>query len=226
MIAIEVEWKRQDKLVELSRRLSIPLQALSQRLAQRIKTRVQREGKDAKNAEFSPLGSYNMGGRSADPTWKWWVEPGKRQPGGWLYRIESGEHAGTAVYENLQHYISLLPAYLQKRRFDDTGEMWRAFKGRIISKSRVKWTFYGTRKTSTNARGRIANAQVAYLAGMRERYMVLQYSAEEKRLFTQEAMELLESSMGSVLVASAQSGRASSRTADMALLRRPSVRRR
>lgn len=231
MIGIDIDYRVSNKLPELSRKLSVPLRDLSRVLASRIRSRVVDEGKSSQLRQFSRLGTYrNSNGAGQRPDWKWWVPPPKGvarqtvQPPGYLFRVETGEWKGYAVYRNFQDYISRLPQKMQWRRMYRTGETWASLRVRVMSRSRMKVAFYGTKKTSKNARSRVAYGQVAYLAVRQERPPnVLDYSEQDRQWFVSQIQHQLETGWRDVLTGSAAGARIP-RTGIQGWAVRPTVR--
>ena len=222
---IDIEVKYMSKLSELAKAMSVPIRDIALGLATAIRLRVQRRGENSTGGKFSELGTYTTTGRSRDQNAQWWVAPEDFQPSGMLFEVKEGEFNGWAVYENFQHYFSLLPASKKQRRWNRSGQMWASYKVRVMARNKAIIGFYGNRPTSRNAKTRIRHAQVAFLAGRKEPTLVLQYSADESAAVLNTVRENLESNWGKVLqagVVSKVKGRLGN-VNGVALVRRPTV---
>jgi hypothetical protein len=178
MVGFEIQQKSFNKLDAVARRLIIPLQKASTRLAERIRDRVM-NGESATGQAFSSMGTYTTTGRSQDEANRWWVPPTQPHPAGFLFIAGEGVFKGWAVYENYDRYLDLQPRG-RRRDWKRSGALWRSLGVRAMAVNKIKISFYGSRKKG------LAQSQVATLAGRKESTSVLQYSRQERADFTAE----------------------------------------
>lgn len=199
-----VELKANNSLSDLAGGLALPVQQLTQFLASRIRARVVDQGASPDGSALPDKGSLRSStGRAQQTGARWWVGPGLPQPAGALSVIATGEMAGWAVYRDYASYIAALPPMDRRRQGKRTGETWDSLRVRSMSPNRAKATFYGTRKTSKNAKTRIGYASLATLAARGLKFTFLEYSEGERQAVQNMAQEMLEGSLRGVLLGAA-----------------------
>jgi hypothetical protein len=185
VIGWDIKYKVNNKLDDLSQRLSMPLQAVAGVLSQRLKLRVL-EGKDPTGRAWSPLGRVRMGegrGRLHDDdkgterAMYWWVPPTEPQPNGYVFRVaDSAKNmAGFAVYRDYNDYVQRNPKG-DRRDWYKTGKFWESMAVRPLSPMKVKIGSYGSRKVGKHT---VKNRDIGYYAGKREKWGVFTVSNAE-----------------------------------------------
>jgi hypothetical protein len=203
---IDVEVKGWNKLSELAKFERAPMRDLVQYLATAIRYRVREGGQAPDGRPWTQLGTYRRSTESRDPSWRWWVSPEAPQPKGYFRRIEGGEWDGWCIYENFDAYMRLLPREKRLRKWYRTGQLWNSMRARVMAANRGIISFYGSRPQSKNNPKRIANRDVARLAGLFERFSVMQYSPDEADVVVRAIEENMTAQWGAVLQAAAEGG--------------------
>jgi len=224
VIRFGVQQKTVSKLSEADVRLTEPLRVIASRMAAQIRERVKERGQRPDGRSWSQIGTWRLSPRANDPHARWWVPPGNEQPPGYFQLVSGGEFDGWAVYENYTAYLEALPPSSRKRKWDKTGEMWRSLGVRMLRPGRAKVTFFGRRPTSPRSRVKLANAQVAYLAGRYEGINVLQFSREEAADALDTVKAFVESAFAlDVRQAATEKRRGAWRQSNLSMARLPSA---
>lgn len=216
MLAFDIGYRVNSKLDALSQALVLPLADIAKELAVQIRARVM-SGMDPEMRPWTPLGRQRMGsGRgqanadgSANYRQRWWVKPTEPQPAGYIFRVPdtARDFQGWAVYQDYETYLRLQPNG-DRRDWYKTGTFWRSIAVRPQSVDRVKVIATGSRKTGKK---RIANRDIGYLAGKRERFGVLTYSDAERAFAVRMAKMSIDEQMAIRVGQVAELGRLNSR---------------
>lgn len=197
-MTIKATVKYNNRLTEIQRALSVPVQEiglfLMREMVQRIKRGVGASGL------FRPLGADS---RPRPGPGLFWVSPTRPQPAGYVARPTSGPKAGWAGYESYKAYVDALgkPA----RTFEETGALLDSLGIRVMGPGRVKVTFYGRHKAPeafgpTDTPRPQSNTSVAFLGSRGEREPMLMPTAQELtqvgRIMRERMTEMAEAAAG------------------------------